>query len=100
MTLKNIILRTAELGPVKWEDVDKLQPGSGFFALFVSYRTEQRVEQEEVKEYLVGTYIVLPFTEMPSKDNIVNYIVEEEYGKDYTEEEYDSVYNEVTNLIG
>lgn len=100
MTLKNIILRTAELGPVKWEDVDKLQSGSGFFALFISYRTEQRVEQEEVKEYLVGTYIVLPFTEIPSKDNIINYIVEEEYGKDYTEEEYNSVYNEVTNLIG
>ena len=100
MTLKNIILKTAELGPVKWEDVDKLQAGSGFFALFVSYTTEQKTEEDEIKEYLIGTYICLPFVNEPSKNEIVDYIVKEEYGEIYTEEQYNYIYNEVTNLIG
>ena len=38
MNLKNITLNTAELGPVNWEDVEKIQPSNGGFICFVSSR--------------------------------------------------------------
>jgi hypothetical protein len=42
MNLKNITLKTAELGPVNWENVEKLQPSNDGFMFFISHTTEVR----------------------------------------------------------
>ena len=36
MDLKNITLKTAELGPVEWNEVEKLQPSEDGFICFIS----------------------------------------------------------------
>ena len=46
MNLKNITLRTAELGPVKWEDVEKLQPSNGGFICFIDAESEVRYDED------------------------------------------------------
>lgn len=80
MNLKNIILKKAELGPVKWEDVEKLQPNNDGYVCFVSYTTETRTDMDG-KEYevLVGDYVQTNFTHKPTYKEIINYIVQQEY---------------------
>ena len=80
MNLKNITLKVAELGPVNWEDVEKLQPGEDGFICFVSYTTEAR-QTEDGGSYniLIGTYISTPFDYKPTYKEVINYIIQQEY---------------------
>lgn len=80
MDLKNIILNTAELGPVNWEDVEKLQPNDDGYICFVSYMTETKTDVDgESYEVLVGNYIQTNFTHKPTYKEMINYIVQQEY---------------------
>lgn len=80
MNIKNITLKTAELGPVEWENVEKLQAGSDGYVLFISYDTEVRID-EEGNEYtiLIGTCIPTDFKNKPTYKELINYIVQKEY---------------------
>lgn len=80
MNLKNITLNTAELGPVNWEDVEKIQPSNGGFICFVSSRQETR-QNEDGEEYsiLIGEYIHTDFDHIPSYKELINFIIQKEY---------------------
>lgn len=80
MNLKNITLKTAELGPVNWEDVEKLQPSKDGFIFFVSYTTETK-QDFDGNEYqsTTGLYIQTDFDHKPTYKEVINYIVQREY---------------------
>ena len=80
MNLKNITLKTAELGPVEWNDVEKLQPSINGFICFISADTITKVDNDGV-EYtaLIGNYIQTPFDHAPSYKEMINYIIQQEY---------------------
>lgn len=80
MNLKNIILKTAELGPVKWEEVEKLQPSNTGFICFISAK-EYIKEDEDGNEqtHLLGTYFETGFDHKPSYKEVINMIVTSEY---------------------
>lgn len=112
MNLKNITLNTAELGPVQWEDVVKLQPSENGFICFVSFDTKTRIDMDgEETEVLVGKYIQTPFNYAPSYKEVINYIVQQEYpnGKEAqilrmgihnpNDEEYIAYYNKVEEIV-
>ena len=111
MNLKNITLRTAELGPVKWEDVEKLQPSNGGFICFIYAEPEVRYdENQQPYNILLGKYIKTNFNYKPTYKEIVNFIVQEEYpnGKELqllrrgihnpNDEEYLNYYNNVEQI--
>lgn len=111
MYLKNIILKAAELGPVNWEDVEKLQPSDGGFICFVSAEQEVRYDDnEEPYTVLIGKYIKTNFDYRPTYKEVVNFIVQNEYpnGKELqllrqgihnpNNEEYLSYYNHVEEI--
>lgn len=79
MDLKNITLKTAELGPVEWNNVEKLQPSDDGFIFFVSYDSYTITEDESEVTYLTGKYIQTDFTEKPSYKEIINFIIQKEY---------------------
>lgn len=80
MNFTNITLKTAELGPVNWEEVEKLQPGTNGFICFISAETQTRLNMEgDEYNMLVGTYFDTPFNYKPSYKEIINYIISEEY---------------------
>ena len=56
MNLKNITLKTAELGPVKWEDVEKLQPGENGFICFISAEPIEKEDEEGNVTVVHATY--------------------------------------------
>ena len=80
MNLKNIILKTAELGPVNWENVEKLQCGEKGFICFVSAEEATRIDMDG-EEYttLVGKYIETTLDHKPTYKELINYIVSQEY---------------------
>ena len=111
MNLKIITLRTAELGPVKWEDVEKLQPYNGGFICFIDAESEVRYDEDQQPyNILLGKYIKTNFNYKPTYKEIVNFIVQEEYpnGKELqllrhgiynpNDEEYLSYYNNVEQI--
>ena len=111
MDLKNITLNTAELGPVKWEDVEKLQPGNNGFICFVSYTKDIRQDLDgNDYETLIGNYIQTSFEHKPSYKEVINYIIQQEYpnGKeaqmlrfgiyDPDDEEYLAYYDHVEEI--
>ncbi len=79
MNLKNIILNTAELGPVKWEDVKKVQPNKGGYICFVSAKSITREFDGEPQQILIGYYIQTDFDHEPTYKELVNYIIQKEY---------------------
>jgi len=111
MNLKNITLKTAELGPVKWEDVEKLQPGENGFICFISAEPIEKEDEEgNVKTHLLGTYIPTDFDYAPTYKEMVNFIVSKKYpnGKEQQllrhgilnpqDEEYVAYYNDVEEI--
>lgn len=120
MNLKNIILKTAELGPVNWENVEKLQPSNDGFILFVDYEIYNIDNQNgEAEQHLLGYYIQTEFNYKPNYKEVINYIIQKEYpyGKenqmlrygvyDPNDEEYleyynhaEEISNEIKSLIG
>lgn len=108
MDLKNITLKTAELGPVSWENVEKLQPGENGFICFISAK-EITKEDTDGEQYtsLLGTYFETGFNHLPTYKEVINMIVTTEYpnGKeqqllrhgiaDPQDEEYVEYYNNV-----
>ena len=112
MNLKNITLKTAELGPVKWEDVEKLQPGENGFICFISAEEVIDIDPEgEETTNLLGTYFETEFTNKPSYKELINFIISKEYpnGKesemlrygimDPQDEEYLSYYDNVEDIV-
>ena len=79
MVLKNIALKTAELGPVQWENVNKLQPNAYGFMFFIDSEpiTKTLFEEEEIQ--LLGTYIQTDFKTRPTYKQIIDWIVQKEY---------------------
>lgn len=111
MNLKNITLKTAELGPVLWENVEKLQPSNSGFIFFISSHTAARTDENgEQYSILVGDYIQTDFNHKPTYKEVINWIVKQEYpdGKenqmlrygiyDPDDEEYLEYYNNVENI--
>lgn len=111
MNLKNIILKTAELGPVSWENVEKLQPSENGFICFIS--AEEVIKQNESGEdetHLLGTYFETGFDYKPTYKEVINSIVSIEYpnGKEQQllrhgianpeDEEYVEYYNNVEDI--
>lgn len=112
MDLKNITLKTAELGPVKWEDVEKLQPGANGFICFISAEEVTKVDMEGNETvHLIGTYFETNFDYKPTYKEIINMIVTAEYpnGKeqeilrcgimDPENEEYLAYYSKVEDIV-
>lgn len=80
MILKNVTLNTAELGPVKWESVEKLQPGSNGFICFIDSHEETKTDENgEEQTYLVGTYFNTGFSHKPSYKEVINMLIQSEY---------------------
>lgn len=111
MNLKNITLKTAELGPVSWENVEKLQPSKDGFIFFVSAHEDVRKDiDDEPYTVLIGDYIQTDFNHKPTYKEIINWIINQEYpnGKenqmlrygiyDPDDEEYLEYYNNVENI--
>ena len=112
MTLKNITLKTAELGPVKWEDVEKIQPGKNGYICFISaeYITKTNIDGTE-STHLLGSYIETGFDHRPTYKEIINMIVNKEYPNGKEQEmlrigisnpqnsEYVEYYNNVEDII-
>lgn len=112
MNLKNITLKTAELGPVNWEDVEKLQPSADGFIFFVNYDTITKCSVDNGnEECLLGYYIQTDFTHKPTYKEVINYIIEKEYplGKEnqilrlgiynQNNKDYLDYYNHVEDII-
>lgn len=112
MNLKNITLKAAELGPVEWENVKKLQPSENGYIFFVEYSVIEKTDMEgNTEEHLQGKYIQTNFDYEPTYKEIINFIVSSEYpnGKeqellrygisDSTNEEYIEYYNNVESII-
>lgn len=80
MNLKNITLNTAELGPVKWEDVEKLQPSEKGFICFISAKEIVKTDEDDKEQtHLLGTYIQTPFDHKPTYKELINMIITSEY---------------------
>lgn len=111
MNLKNITLKTSELGPVEWKNVEKLQPSDGGFICFVSAESKIRYDEDN-KPYtiLLGKYIKTDFNYKPTYKELINFIVQKEYpdGKELqllrrgiynpNDEEYLDYYNNVEQI--
>lgn len=80
MNLKNITLKAAELGPVNWENVEKLQPSNDGFMFFISHTTEVKQDLDG-NEYqiVIGQYIQTDFDHKPTYKEMINYIIQREY---------------------
>lgn len=110
MNLKNIILKTAELGPVEWKDVEKLQPGENGFVCFISATPIIKNEDGIQETHLLGTYFDTGFDYKPSYKQVINMVVSTEYpdGKEQQllrhgilnpqDEEYVEYYNNVEDI--
>lgn len=111
MDLKNITLKTAELGPVEWNEVEKLQPSEDGFICFISAEEVEKEDEEgNIKIYLLGTYIQTDFDYLPTYKEMINFIVSREYpdGKEQQllrhgilnpqDEEYVAYYNNVEDI--
>lgn len=80
MNLKNITLNTAELGPVKWEDIEKVQPNKDGYICLVSYTESTKTDDDgEPYNSLTGKYIQTYFDHKPNYKEIINFIIEQEY---------------------
>ena len=86
MVLKNIILNAAELGPVEWQNVEKLQPAKDGYVFFISYTTEAKEDELGQSDVLIGNYIQTDFTYKPTYKELINYIVRKEYPNGKEEE--------------
>lgn len=112
MNLKNITLKTAELGPVKWEDVEKLQSGENGYICFISAEEITKEDQEgNPSIHLLGTYFETGFYHKPTYKEVINMIVTAEYPDGKEEEmlrygimdpenaEYIEYYNKVEDIV-
>lgn len=79
MNLKNIVLKTTELGCSKWEDVEKLILGENDYICIIS--SEEITKTDENGQYvqLVGKYFNTGFKHKPSYKELINMIISAEY---------------------